>query len=133
MNLDELAFRLNSFQGEEGTTFDALVTDDGILEVTCSNNDEFPIHVTTTDTQLLSVSPLFSTDEVQPGSFEELNEAFLRLSPAIPLSSVGLQGNTYILFGAMALTTRFEVIAHELEVQAENTIDVLETIEHLLA
>ena len=51
----------------------------------------------------------------------------------MPLSAVGLQGNTYILFGAMALTTRFEVIAHELEVQAENTIEVLEAVEHLLA
>ena len=133
MNLDELAYRLNSYSGEEGTTFDALITDDGILEVVCSNNDEFPIHITTTDTQLLSVTPLFTADEVNPDSFDELNEAFLRLSPAVPLSSVGLQGSTYILFGSMALSTRFEVIAHELEVQAENTIDVLETVEHLLA
>lgn len=132
MTLDELAFTLNGFVGDEGTTFDALVTDDGILEVICSNNDEFPIHVTTTDTQLLSVTPLFTTTEVTAGSLDELNEAFMRLSPAVPLSSIGLQGSTYILFGAMALSTRFEVIAHELEVQAENTIDVLETIEHLL-
>ena len=133
MTLDELEFRLNGFTGEEGTTFDALVTEDGILEVVCSNNDEFPIHVTQTDTQLLSVTALFSTAEVLPGRQEEVNEAFLRLSPAVPLSSVGLQGDTYILFGAMALDTRFEVIAHELEVQAENTVDVLEVVEHLLA
>jgi hypothetical protein len=33
----------------------------------------------------------------------------------------------------MALGTRFENIVHELEVQAENTIDVLEAIEPLLA
>ncbi|MCE2425217.1 MAG: DUF2170 family protein [Pseudomonadales bacterium] len=133
MTLDELEFRLNGFTGEEGTTFDALVTEDGILEVVCSNNDEFPIHLTQTDTQLLSVTALFSTAEVLPGKQEEVNEAFLRLSPAVPLSSIGLQGDTYILFGAMALDTRFEVIAHELEVQAENTVDVLEVVEHLLA
>ena len=133
MTLDELEFRLNGFTGEEGTTFDALVTEDGILEVVCSNNDEFPIHVTQTDTQLLSVTALFSTTEVLEGKQDEVNEAFLRLSPAVPLSSIGLQGDTYILFGAMALDTRFEVIAHELEVQAENTVDVLEVVEHLLA
>ena len=133
MTLDELEFRLNGFTGEEGTTFDALVTEDGILEVVCSNNDEFPIHVTQTDTQLLSVTALFSTAEVLEGKQDEVNEAFLRLSPAVPLSSIGLQGDTYILFGAMALDTRFEVIAHELEVQAENTVDVLEVVEHLLA
>ena len=133
MALEDLAFRLNNHEDEEGTTFDALVTEDGILEVVCSNNDEFPIHITETDTQLLSVTPLFSAAEVASGKVDELNAAFLRLSPAVPLSAIGLQGDTYILFGAMALSTRFEVIAHELEVQAENAIDVLEAVEHLLA
>ena len=133
MALEDLAFRLNDYEDEEGTTFDALVTEDGILEVVCSNNDEFPIHITETQTQILSVTPLFNTSEVAAGKVDELNEAFLRLSPAVPLSAIGLQGDTYILFGAMALSTRFEVIAHELEVQAENAIDVLEAVEHLLA
>ena len=133
MTLDDLAFRLNDHSGEEGTTFDALVTERDILEVVCSNNDEFPIHITTTETQLLSVTPLFTIAEVQPDKIDELNRTLLQLSPAVPLSSLGLQGDTYILFGAMALSTRFEVVAHELEVQAENTIDVLEAIEHLLA
>lgn len=133
MNLDDLAFRLNDYSGEEGTTFDALVTERDILEVVCSNNDEFPIHVTMTDTQILSVTPLFNIAEVAAGRQDELHATLLRLSPAVPLSAIGLQGDTYILFGAMALSTRFEVIAHELEVQAENTIDVLEAIEHLLA
>lgn len=133
MTLDDLAFRLNDYSGQEGTTFDALVTERDILEVVCSNNDEFPIHITTTETQLLSVTPLFTIAEVQPDKIDELNRTFLQLSPAVPLSSLGLQGDTYILFGAMALSTRFEVVAHELEVQAENTIDVLEAIEHLLA
>ena len=132
MTLDDLAFRLNEYSGDEGTTFDALVTERGILEVVCSNDDEFPIHVTMTQTQILSVTPLFTTEEVLPGKLDELNATFLRLSPAVPLSSVGLQGDTYILFGAMALSTRLEMIAHELEVQAENTIDVLEAVEHLL-
>ena len=134
MNLDDLAFQLNERPASsEGTTFDAVVTPDGIVEVVCSNNDEFPIHLTRTDTQLLSVTPLFSAGEVAAGKVDELNATLLRLSPAIPLSSIGLQGDTYILFGAMALSTCFEVIAHELEVQAENAIDVLEAIESLLA
>ncbi len=132
LTLEDLAFRLNDYSGDEGTTFDALVSDRDILEVVCSNNDEFPIHVTMTETQILSVTPLFTVAEVQADKLDELNTVFLRLSPAVPLSSVGLQGDTYILFGAMALSTRFEVLAHELEVQAENTIDVLEAVEHLL-
>ena len=132
MNLDDLAFRLNDYSGEEGTTFDALVTENDVLEVVCSNNDEFPILVTMTDAQILSVTPLFGIGEVLPDKLDELNAKLLRLSPAVPLSAIGLQGDTYILFGAMALSTRFEVVAHELEVQAENTIDVLEAVEDLL-
>ena len=132
MNLDDLAFRLNDYSGEEGTTFDALVTENDVLEVVCSNNDEFPILVTMTDAQILSVTPLFGIGEVLPDKIDELNARLLRLSPAVPLSAIGLQGDTYILFGAMALSTRFEVVAHELEVQAENTIDVLEAVEDLL-
>lgn len=132
MTLDDLAFQLNDYTGEEGTTFDAIVTERDLLEVVCSNNDEFPIHVTMTETQILAVTPLFNVGEVKPGQIDELNATFLRLSPAVPLSAIGLQGDTYILFGAMALSTRFEVIAHELEVQAENTIDVLEAVEQLL-
>ena len=132
MTLDDLAFHLNDYSGEEGTTFDALVTERDILEVVCSNNDEFPIHVTMTETQILAVTPLFNLGEVKPDRLDELNAIFLRLSPAVPLSAIGLQGDIYILFGAMALSTRFEAIAHELEIQAENTIDVLEAVEHLL-
>ena len=133
MDLSELAFQLNNYIGEEGTSFDAVLNEDGILEVICSNNDEFPIHMTTTNTQILAVTRLFDVDEVSDGSVDELNSMFLHMSPAIPLSSIGRQGRAYILFGAMALNTRFEVIAHELEVQAENTIDVLEAVEELLA
>lgn len=132
MTLEDLAFQLNTYTSESGTTFDALVGEDRILEVTCSNNDEFPINVTATDTQLLAVTPLFHVNEVVSGGAEALHEMLLRLSPAVPLSSIGLQGDTYILFGAMAKETLFENIAHELEVQAENTIDVLEVVEDFL-
>ena len=130
--LEELAHSLNSATTEEGTSFDAVITDNGVIEVICSNNDEFPIHIAMTDTQLLSVTPLFNISEVKEGKIDELNSMLLQLSPAVPLSSIGLQDGNYILFGAMALNTMFENIVHELEVQAENTLDVLEAIEPLL-
>jgi uncharacterized protein len=133
ISLEELAFRLNDHITDEGTSFDALLMDNGVLEVVCSNNDEFPIHLALTNTQLLAVTPLFSVDEVIPNEVENLNKMLLQLAPAVPLSAFGLQGDTYILFGAIALGTRFEIIIHELEVQAENTIDVLDAIQSLLA
>jgi uncharacterized protein YjfI (DUF2170 family) len=131
-NLQELSLILNEMSTDEGTTFEAVFVDDEILEVTCSNNDEFSIHVVMTKKQILTVTPLFSADEVPTEKVNELNSLLLRVSPAVPLSSVGLQDNNYILFGAMSVNTTIENIAHELEVQAENTIDVLETISPLL-
>ena len=86
-----------------------------------------------TDAQLIAVTPLFNTSEVKEDKLDELNKIMLQLSPAIPLSSVGLQEGNYILFGAMALNTVFENIVHELEVQAENTLEVLDAVESLLA
>lgn len=132
ITLDELSYRLNDHTTDEGTSFDALLMDNGVLEVVCSNNDEFPIHLAITETQLLTVTPLFSLAEVAPNEVENLNKMLLQLAPAVPLSAFGLQGDTYILFGAIALGTSFEIIVHELEVQAENTIDVLEAIQPLL-
>ena len=130
--LEDLAHNLNTTTTVEGTRFDAIITDNGVIEVICSNNEEFPLHLAMTDTQLLSVTPLFNVSEVQEGQINELNKMLLQLSPAIPLSSIGLQDDNYILFGAMALNTIFENIVHELEIQAENTLDVLEAIEPLL-
>ena len=130
--LEDLALDLNTTTTLEGTRFDAVVTDSGVMEVICSNNDEFPIHIAMTDTQILSVTPLFHVKEVQEDKLVELNTLLLQLSPAIPLSSICLQEGNYILFGAMALNTTFENIVHELEVQAENTLDVLEAVEDLL-
>ena len=132
MSLNELAFKLNTHLTDEGTRFDAVLSDDGVLEVTCSSNEEFPINIVKTETQLLAITPLFSVAEVQADKLNELNEELLFISPAIPLSSIGRQGETYILFGAMALNTVFGNIVHELEVQAENTLDVLQVVEPLL-
>ncbi len=132
INLEDLAFRLNEHTTEEGTAFDAVLNDNGVLDVICSNVDEFPIKLATTETQVLSVTPLFHKTEVKPESLDELNTMLLQLSPVVPLSAVGMQADNYILFGAMSLNTSFENIVHELEVQAENTVEVLESIQQFL-
>ncbi len=131
--LEDLAHNLNTFVTQEGTRFDAVILGDSVIEVVCSNNEEFPIHIAMTETQLITVTPLFESSEIQEGKVAELDHMLLQMSPAIPLSSIGLQDGHYILFGSMVLNTTFENVVHELEVQAENTLDVLEVIESLLA
>ncbi|MDX8378976.1 MAG: DUF2170 family protein [Gallionella sp.] len=130
--LDELVLRLNTYSTPEGTTFFAELQDE-LIHVVCSNNEEFPINIVKTDMQILTVSHLFSEDEVLDGKLDELNKIMLQLNPSIPLSSVGLKDGQYILFGAMAVETLFENLAHELGVQAENVIELLEAVSPLLA
>ncbi len=125
--LEDLALRLNTSSTPDGVTFFAEMQDD-MVTVTCSNNDEFPIKIVETETQLITVSHLFSIDEVADGAMNELNSILLSLNPAIPLSSVGLQNGQYILFGAMALETTFENLMHELAVQADNVINLLDAV-----
>ena len=132
MNLDDLEVCLNSTRTQEGNTFDAFKVNQDVLEVICSNNTEFPVRLVQTETQLLAVTRLFKRDEIKAGMEPELNNDMLIMSPVIPLSSLGVQGSDYILFGSMALGTKEENIVHEIEVQAENTLQVLDAVQDYL-
>ena len=132
-NLENIAFRLNGYETAAGSTFVAEMNEGGeTVTVTCSNNAEFPIILAQTDTQILSVCPLFTLDDVAEEDHAALNKILLQLSPVVPLSSFGYQGDSILLYGAMAVNTLFENLAHELEVQANNTLDVLESLTEFL-
>jgi len=132
--LEELSFQLNNHTSAAGATFDVIPSTEGdTLEVACSEAPDFPMYLTATENQILSVTPLFKQDTVKAGEIEKLNMTVLNMGPVVPLSAIGLQGDTYILYGAMAINTLFENIVHELEVQADNTNDVLEALQDFLA
>lgn len=130
-DLNELCLKLNQHETAEGNRFTAEVNDE-IIELTCSNADDFPIRLSVTNEQIIALSHLFSEEDIIAEELTNLNETLLRLSPMIPLSSFGKDGKLYFLFGAMPLATSFENLAHELEVQAENTVEALETFQELM-
>lgn len=126
MNLQDLAFKLNTFETSAGSRFAAeYASDMQTLKVTCDINPEAMIFVVVSEEQILSVTPLFNLKEIAEEARPNLYETLLRISPLIPLSSVGLQDDTCVLFGAMSVNTLFENIAHELECQADNYNDTL--------
>lgn len=126
MNLEDLAFKLNTFETSAGSRFAAeYLNETQTLKVSCDINPDALIFVVVSEEQILSVTPLFTLDEVQPELRSQLFETLLRISPLIPLSSVGLQDSSCVLFGAMSVNTLFENIAHELECQADNYNDTL--------
>ena len=130
-DLNGLCLELNQYETAEGNHFTAEVNDE-IIELTCSNAEDFPILLSVTNQQIIAMSHLFSEDDIIPEELTGLNDSLLRLSPVIPLSSFGKDGKFYFIFGAMPLATTFENLAHELEVQAENTVEALETLQELM-
>ncbi len=126
MYLEDLAFKLNTIESPAGTRFTVEYSaDTEILQVSCDINPEAMIFIVKSDEQILSVTPLFKLNEVQAQNKAELYETLLRISPVIPLSSIGLQEDSCVLFGAMPVDSTFDNIVHELECQADNYNDVL--------
>lgn len=138
MLLKDLAIQLNGMV-QEGFSLDVLPLADSadkaisVLQITVEGFDELPIFISATDEQLLCVTNLFEVAEVLPNMTDELNAMLLRLSVNVPLSSFGMIDDTYILFGAMPVSTPVEHIAHEVVVQAENALECLEALEEFLA
>lgn len=125
-NLEDLAYQLNTFETSAGARFAAEYLEGSqTLQVSCDINPDAAIFIVVSEEQILSVTPLFHINDVKQDARPTLYETLLRLSPVIPLSSIGLQDHNCILFGAMSVNSSVENIAHELECQADNYTEVL--------
>ena len=128
--LKELAYKLNAHRSIEGTSFSAeYLEDTDTIRVTCSADPDAITVIVRSAEQIITVTQLFNVEDIAPSKSTELYEILLRMSPLIPLSSVGLEDGYGILFGAMSVNTTFENIVHELETQAENYTDVLSQLD----
>ncbi len=118
----------------EGHRFDCLPIsgEQEVLQVQVSGLEEMPIYVTVTDTQILCISYLFKKSELKEGSINELNALLLELSLPMPLSSFGMVGDHYVIYGALALTATAEHVMKELTTLAGNAVDALQTLEPYL-
>jgi uncharacterized protein YjfI (DUF2170 family) len=131
--LKELAIRLSDAQWE-GRSFNCLPMPGAqeVLQVTLSDQDEIPLYLTITETQILCIAYLFKKDEVKNELVDELNEQCLQLNISMPLSSFAKTDNQYVLFGALSTTSTFEDIQKELLTLSENAVEALEALEDYL-
>lgn len=124
--LEKLAYKLNTFESNTGAKFVANYSEEhNTLSVICNSNSDALTVVVMSDEQILAVTNLFKLGDVKSELKKDLFEVMLRVSPIVPLSSVGLQGDNCILFGSMSVNTMFENIAQELEWQSTNYSDVM--------
>lgn len=127
--LQEIAYQINRGNVPGGNTFSAEFNEQ--TDTVTIENSETPdavVIVVATDTQILTITPLFEESSVSEESRPELNRGLLTISLPMALSSVGIQDNRYVLFGAMAIETTMTNLLHEVEVQIDNYNDVLEAV-----
>ncbi len=127
--LQEIAYQINKGQAPDGNTFSAEFNE--LTQTVTVENSDSPdavVIVVATDTQILTITPLFEESSVREDLRPELNRGLLTISLPMALSSVGIQDNRYVLFGAMAIETTLANLLHEIEVQIDNYNDVLEAV-----
>ena len=127
--LQEIAYQINTNNVVGNNVFSAVFNEqEGTVTVENSAIPDAVVIVVATDTQILTITPLFEESSVREELRAELNRGMLTISLPMALSSVGLQDNRYVLFGAMAIETTMANLLHEIEVQIDNYNDVLEAV-----
>jgi len=131
--LQELTFTLGEINFE-GHTFNCLPIKGSqqVLQVLVSELDEVPIYMTITDTQILCIAYLCRTHEVRADKQTEVHRSMLEMNVAMPLSSFAIVEDYYVVFGALAPSSRQEDICRELITLAANAYDALEALEEFL-
>lgn len=131
--LQELTLKLAD-ANYEGRSFNCLPIpgEQPVLQVLVSDQDEIPIYITITDTQMLCIAYLFHESEVREDAHAELNERCLQLNVPIPLSAWAKIDTQYALFGALSSNSLFDNVMREIVALSDNSVAALEAVEDLL-
>ncbi len=118
----------------KGADFDIqpLPGDDEVIQVIINGQEELPVFVTASDSQILCICYLWGEDEIEADAKLELLEAMLDMNIPMPLSSFGRIGNKYAVFGAISVHTTAIEIAHELATLSDNAVDAIDALSEFL-
>lgn len=103
-----------------------------VVEVSFPSAERESIFVTDAGSQLLCICYLWRTDEVRDEFRGELMTTLLELNPSVPLSSFGIIGHHYVIFGALSPDATAEDMALELATLSDNAVDSIATLAHFL-
>jgi uncharacterized protein YjfI (DUF2170 family) len=118
----------------EGYTFDCqpIPGEVDVLQIVVDGNEEIPIYLSETDTQVLCIAYLWTEAEVKVERRAEMLERMLELNIPIPLSAFSKIGDRYVLFGALSCGSGFDDIVHEVLTLSENATETLDVMEEFL-
>ena len=122
--------------GSAGVTITALPVVEAdavpVMRISIEGQDELPVFVTASPTQILCICYLWTEAEVRPTRHVEMLEAMMDLNIAIPLSNFGRIGEHYVIYGALAADSRLEDIVTEVVTLADNAVEALEVFTQYL-
>jgi len=118
----------------QGCSFNCLMIpgEQEVLQVTVSGQEETPIYVTVTETQVLCIAYLFKQSEVKEDCTAELNTRCLQLNVPMPLSAYAIIDDYYALFGTLSVQSSLDNIMCEIVTLNDNSIAAIEVVEDLL-
>nr|VFJ96117.1 MAG: hypothetical protein BECKH772A_GA0070896_100986 [Candidatus Kentron sp. H]VFJ96900.1 MAG: hypothetical protein BECKH772B_GA0070898_101003 [Candidatus Kentron sp. H]VFK02584.1 MAG: hypothetical protein BECKH772C_GA0070978_100952 [Candidatus Kentron sp. H] len=133
--LETLAQGLDGVVTAEGIALGAEIVEGEVplLKVVVEDREEFPIYLTVDEEQILCTTYLWKEREITPEMRVALMEDMLMMNLPMPLSSFGKVGDQYLIFGAMAVTSRIEDVQHEVCVLSDNTLNAVEAMGEYLA
>jgi len=103
-----------------------------VLQVVVGDNEEFPVYVSATETQVLCITYLCAETDVRPDAKTQMLEAMLEMNIPIPLSAFSRIDDRYVLFGAVSSHARAASVVNEIITLADNAIDGLSALEDFL-
>jgi uncharacterized protein YjfI (DUF2170 family) len=129
LNIHNIAEHLNALSySDEGVTFDCqpITGEVDVLQVSIINREELSIFISVTDTQILFITYLWDINDIKSDKKSKMHEVMLEMNIPIPLSSLSITGNKYVLFGKTAISSSYEDITYEIITLSNNAPDVIE-------
>jgi len=128
--------KLSEYGSENGsaTEFDVEKIPGEIptFSVAVDGREELPIYVSATEEEVLCICHLFGINEVKPETESEMNKVMLGMNIPMPLSSFGVNGDHYVVFGSLSAKSDIDELAHELVTLSNNSLDAIEALSEYL-
>lgn len=97
-----------------------------VMRICIEGQQELPVFVTVTPTQVLCISYLWTEEEIKPERRADMLEAMMDLNISIPLSTFGRIGNQYVIYGSLSHDAEVEEIAKDVAMVADNAVEALD-------
>ena len=134
MNIEDFAVHIaeqGNFQGYQ-LSCQPIPGEVDVLEISVEGFEELPVYISTTDTQILCITYLWTEDEVKTESRAEMMESLLEMNIPMPLSSFAKIGDRYVIFGALAVSSEKDEVLYEVTTLVENGVEAIAAMEEYL-